>query len=319
MNKSGRDRFLASLSRVLGTKEDKTEIITGILGRYNQTGSKEVDVPNRPSFVWVRLRGQDSDQVEAFNDSVGPVWGLPVKVIKDPLLPRSYRVEGRDSGKPIDWATNPLPFHGPQHSFSGSTAAGRDIAWIYKRQMVQPLLARPQSTPNMTVYVEADYYYWNGAFSRFAGASSASLTPLKPGSGLARFVLVYFDGGTGTVKLLSGSTFSALVSPADLFVLIPTISPSIGMPLAAVYLTYATTSIDWSVLYDMRIMLFTGAGGIPFAHGLDPSHGYHTGQLDAADVLVADPSGYFAYSDLEGVLINLWENDGGSLRVWTGT
>jgi len=324
-NSKNMQRAVLLLKNVLEKKANKIPEIVGSVGRYNESGQKEIVVPGQPDFIWVQLRGQVSEVVKAFNDTVGLNFGMPVKLIREPDNPRYYRVIGRDIGKYQDWGgpAYGIVAHGDSHSFADAEAAGRDVVFIYRRQMVQPMLCHPQSTPDMTVYVEPDYYFWAGEFRYFEGGSSADLTSQLPSTGSGVFVLIYLDGGTGTVQFLTGDEFSLIYPPDPLADAIPEISPSIGIPLAAVYLTSTTTSINWGSILDIRIMLFTGSGSIPFAHGLDPVHGYHTGSLDAGDVVVADPSGVFTSSNLEDVLYELYNSSGAGsatvTRVWWGT
>jgi len=297
---AGRDKFTKALKRLLQSKEDKLEIIPGMLGRYNLFGIKQIEVPNRPGFVYVRVRGQTSEIVEAFNDAVGLDFGLAILLIRDKLTPRYYRVLGRNVSLYESWDDQlPVPRHGAQHSFN---AGGWDIVWIYRKQMVQPLQCHPQAVPNMTVYVEADFYFWSNEFKYWAGGSSTSLTPYVPGSGLSRYVTVYLDGDLEAVQFKIGTTFSTSFPPADIISFIPEILPTEGIPLAAVLVTSSTTSITWDNLFDLRIMLFTGSGALPGIHGLDPVHGFHSGTLDAEDVTLADVDNNYSGGNLEQVM-----------------
>src|SRR3972149_4483034 len=172
MNRSrGREKLINALKQVFGSKADRQAEIPGALGIYDSSGRKIIKVPGRPDMVYVRIRGNISEVVEAFNETVYLQWGLPVILVREPLSPRFYTIVGRDKGKYQEWNSAGLPAHGNQHSFSGDTTDGRDITFIYRRQLVQPLLCRPQAVPNMTVYVEEDNYYWNGVYVRFDGGS----------------------------------------------------------------------------------------------------------------------------------------------------
>lgn len=295
-----------------------------MMGRYNASGEQEIVIPGHPDFIWVRMRGQTSEVVRAFNDKIGFDFGAPIWVTRDALDPRYYRVLGRDTSKYQDpGLTDGGSFtvypHGHQHSFGDPNSTGNDPVFIFKRQMAQPLLCRPQAVPDMTTYVEADYYFWANQFLHFAGGSSPSLAPYLPSTGMARFVTIYLDA-SGAVALLPGTPYVIAVAPDDPFAAIPELPPSLGIPLAAAYLISTTTAIKWSNLLDIRIMLFTGWGAVPGPHGLDPDLGSHTGQLQASHVDVADAGGYFTGTTLEAVLAELYSAGIGSLleRVWKG-
>ena len=312
MQISGRERFLQALRRALASKADYQDVIPGMTGRRGPSGDLELEVDNAPGYAWVRIRGQESEPVRAWNEQIGLVADVAVLLARDPYQPRSYRIIGKDAGKYQGWDFPLLPKHGDQHSFSSVEAAGRDPVFVYKRQLAQPLLVHPQETPDMTVYVEADYYFWNGSYHYFAGSNSADLTSLQPSAGLSRFVLIYLDGPTGTILASAGATFSSLVPPSDRIDYIPTVGGLVGIPLAGVLLTSETATLGWNEIFDVRAMLFTGGGvGV---HGLDPSQGYHTGQLDAVDVLVADPSGNFAFSNAEDVFREIGGQLGSEVR-----
>jgi len=304
-NRAGQDRLISTIRRILDNKENKEEVISGMLGRYNELGVKEISVADRPGLVHVRIRGQTSEPVQAFNETAGLQWGQAILLKKDPYNSRFYRVIGKDTGKYQEWPEPQQPKHGRQHSFALPSDAGRDIAFIYKRQMAQPLLAHPQSTADMTVYVEPDFYFWNGQNQYFSGGSSPDLTSYKPADSFGRFVTVYLDGGTGTIKVSAGSTFSETLPPTDVVSQIPSISTTVGIPLVAVYLTSTTATIGWADLFDIRIMLLSG-GTAPLPHALDPIYGSHTGSLPARNVSVADPSGVLTSQNVEDALFELY-------------
>jgi RecA-family ATPase len=53
--------------------------IVGTLG-ISLGGQKLVEVPNRKSFVYVKLRDNQNELIQAFNNKVAPSYGLPVIV-----------------------------------------------------------------------------------------------------------------------------------------------------------------------------------------------------------------------------------------------
>jgi len=252
-------RLFQALSAMNDTKQTQPELMYGMLGRFDDTGAKITTVVGYPDRSWVRVNGRDSELIQALNDQMGLQWSDPVILIRDSLQPRWYRILGRDTARYPDWGGNPLlPRHGDQHSFADASAAGRDIVWIYRRQMVQPLLCHPTSPATMFVQVEPDFYFWNNAFTYFAGGLSSDLTAYLPSNDDALFVTIYLDGTTNLVAELAGTTFSNLAPPTNLVSYIPEIAPDVGIPLAAVYLTSATVSCGWDVLTDVRIMISPG-------------------------------------------------------------
>lgn len=326
MQKSRGRHILGQVIRAaFNKKEDKIIKIPAMLGRYNETGQPEIEVVDHSDFVWVRLRGQTSEVVRAFNEKIGFSFGTAILVTRDALDPRYYRVTGRDTGKYQDWGEvdggnfTVLP-HGHQHSFGDPESSGNDPVFVFKRQLAQPMLCHPQSPPDMTVYVEADYYFWANEFRYWAGGTSPSLLAYLPPAGMSRYVTVYFNANLGSIGLQVGTAFSPIYVGPDTIDYIPEISPSQGMPLAAVFLQPTTVEINWANLFDLRIMLFTGYGAVPGPHGLDPDFGSHTGQLKASHVDVADTGGFFTGTTVEAVLAELYTSGSGSLleRVWKG-
>jgi len=252
-------RLFQALSAMNDTKQTQPELMYGMLGRFNESGTKETPVTGYPDRSWVRVNGRESELIQALNDQTALMWGDPVILIRDSLQPRYYRVLSRDTARYTNWGGNPLlSRHGDQHSFASASAAGRDIVWIYRRQMVQPLLCHPTSPATMFVQVEPDHYFWNNVFTYFAGGLSADLTGDKPTNDLARFVTIYLDGATNLIAKSAGSTFSNVAPPPNLVSYIPEVVPDVGIPLAAVYLTSATVSCGWDVLTDIRILISPG-------------------------------------------------------------
>ena len=104
------------------------------------SGNRVVTVPNRPSFVYVRLRSNLSELVQAYNDKVTPAYKLPV------LLKREgnrYVVAGRDGTRYTDWKEDPfLPRHAPSHVFDKDGGnVGGDPVWVYPYQFMPSLVA----------------------------------------------------------------------------------------------------------------------------------------------------------------------------------
>ena len=75
-------RLTKAVSKIESLKQTKFHEIPGLLGVL-RLGQRQVDVDGRPGFVWVRLRGIESELIQAYNDLVAPVYDLPVLVIRD--------------------------------------------------------------------------------------------------------------------------------------------------------------------------------------------------------------------------------------------
>ena len=309
----GRDKLVRAIKRSFDTKANQETRVPAVIGKLSATGAQLVNNPNRPNYIYVRLRGNDAEVVDALNDTVGAQYDLHIWVKWDDST-RTWKVIERDSTKSAWWGgSSGLKKHGKDHSFDNPSNV-YDPVFVYKRQMAQPLQGHPTSPESMSVYVEPDFYYWSGAFKYFAGGTSAVLTASLPGPAEARFVTVYLRGNDGTIQTINGATFPAAASGITVASYITAVDPAIGIPLLAVYLPGTTLSISWPNCYDIRVL--TGAGaptGAPTVHGLDPSAGFHTGSLPADDVSVADPSGVFTSTNVEDALYELYS------QVPTGT
>lgn len=62
--------------------EQVKNTISGKLG-IPLGGSRLVEVPNRNSFVYVQLRDNQNEVIQAFNNKVAPSYGLPVIVQRE--------------------------------------------------------------------------------------------------------------------------------------------------------------------------------------------------------------------------------------------
>jgi hypothetical protein len=81
---SGKQRYRNVKGSQTARKEDRPLIFSGALG-VTTNAENQVEVPGRPGFVWVRLRNQLNELIQAFNEDVSPVFDLPVRVEYDKL------------------------------------------------------------------------------------------------------------------------------------------------------------------------------------------------------------------------------------------
>jgi hypothetical protein len=251
----GRKKFERAWKSALDQKKDKPRLFKGLLGAYVD-GVATVQVAERPDFVYVRLRGGTSEVIQAFNDSVAEVFDLPVLIIRDERFRGIWRIDGRDIGQYGDWnGASYLPPHGLTHSFTASEAnAGSDPVWVFKRQFM-PFLPRPITTGGQNaIYIDSDYYYWEGRYRYWPGSGTANLLNYKPtGGGAGRFVTVYMDGDLGIPEYLVGPEFSLIFPPPDPTEMILVPDPDQGIPICAVSLQTGTENIGWQEIYDLRL------------------------------------------------------------------
>ena len=232
-------------------------------------GQHAVDVIGRPNFVYVQLRTNQNEVIQAFNNQVAQSYGLPVKVVRDS---GRYIVLGVDTARyQNNWDNNApfLPRHGTTHSFDDN-GGGADITWIYGHQFM-PLLVFPNANSGTAgtanVYISPNVLQTSsGTFSYVGDTGTALLTMYLPtGAAGSIMALVYLDKTTGNPGLIvnSGTHFSsAFTSKAQVTPYIPALTnPATQIPLGAVRLPTGTTSFDWSYIYDVRQFVEATATG----------------------------------------------------------
>lgn len=234
-------------------KKNKDTYIPGLLGA-TLNGSQVVDVPNRLGYVYVRLHSNDSELIQAYNDKVSVVYGLPVLVIRDDIDSTRYRIYGRDTGQYEAWQSTSsfIPIHGGQHSFNPDTQGGGDVVWVYDRQFM-PLLVYPSGTNGaMMVMIAPDWIWHNSKWIAAGGTGTSSLAAYKPTGAFASLVLISLDGD-GNPKYTAGtSQFATTITGGNaLLQYLPTPATT-DIPLAMVRFVSGTSSLVWDNLYDLR-------------------------------------------------------------------
>lgn len=236
------------------TKKDKDYLIPAVLG-FLIGGREIVDVPNRPGYVYARIRSNLNEVAQVFNDKVSPVYNLPVLLVRDPNNLSRYKIDGRDIGRYENWGTisSFLPAHGAQHSFSGLNGSGGDITWVYSQQFV-PLFLYPSGTYGTDTVLIKDYpVYRNSQWLLCGNTGTASFSPYRPTGSFARMVLVSLDAN-GNPQLTAGSYFSAAITgTASVISQIPSPPSAVSIPLGAVRMVSGTTQISWDKIYDLRM------------------------------------------------------------------
>jgi len=230
----------------------KEEVIFGDLGIY-LGGKQVVSVPNRPAYVYVRLRSSRSEVVQAFNDKVSQRWDLPVELV---YRGGKYIVIGRNEKLFTDWV-NDEPYiakHADSHILNREGGKiGGDVVWTYPYQFI-PHLVHPFNVPGATNVFIHPHPLWNGDSWILAGnTGTVSFTPYRPTTG-ASLVLVALDKDTGNPHIFSTTgTFipENVTGSNSLFQYYP-IPTSEYIPLSVVRLVSGTSTIGWDNIYDVR-------------------------------------------------------------------
>lgn len=239
-----------------------------------------MNVPGRPGFVYVRILGNTSELIQAYNDQVSNVYDLPVTLIRDAT---KYIVVGRDVARYASWGySSYIPAHGANHSFGGT-----DPVWIYSEQFV-PFSVSPSGT-SLTI---APYVYnWNGQWKQGGNTGTSTITlPSDPTK--QSVMLLYIDGATSNPTWLPGTEAPiGLATKQQLYPYLPDFSSSLGIPIAMYAVPSGTTSFNWNYLYDIRqyfmgSMSGSSGGGISEA----PVDGNIYGRKNAGWAIVSGSS-----------------------------
>lgn len=216
-------------------------------------GSKLVEVPNRNSYVYVRLRDNQNEVIQAFNNKVATSYGLPVIVHREG--PR-YVVDGVNTLRYNNNLNNfaaYLPKHGQVHSFF--PGGGGDVVWTYSRQMM-PLLVYPNSANTGTgVTLYSQPLLINNQWQLVGGTGTQDFSIYIPTGSNSVMGLIYLDANTGNPGVLinSGTPMSSSITgTGDVMPYVPVPNLATQIPLAAVKINTGTTTVGWDNLYDMR-------------------------------------------------------------------
>lgn len=283
----------ANIRAMLDTKADELNEIPGLIGWYSG-GTHATAVPNRPGYSYVRLRGSNSDVIQAYNDCVLDSFGVPVKVV---YRGGTWFIVGtnKDVIKDSDEAGTPyLVRHGSQHSWGGGTGTDiGDVTWVYKRQFM-PLNVFPTQPESMSVTIQGDTFLWANRAKVFETQTVTFPNGIHPDDdGESRFVTICLNGDDKTIFFLTGAVFAytgTVTYPED-NIIIP--GDTEGIALAAVLFSYDTYAIGWDELWDVRT-LWRGGGLSTGMYG-----------LFAANTVLAGPtSGGSGYPTPRGLVRN---------------
>ena len=233
-------------------KKDLEYEIPGVLG-FTVNGENIVDVATREGFVWVRLRNNQNEVIQAYNDEVATVYDLPVLVTRDRINKGRYKIVSRDVGQYSVWGSNYTPKHGNQHSFNPDSGGGGDIVWVFSQQFM-PLLAYPSGSSGAGNIMVNGYAHYDGSQWKYLGnTGTAGFSAYKPTGSSARLVLVFINTD-GNFGYYPGDFFtSTITGTAEVTPYIPhPTGTNVEIPIVAVRLVSGTNNIVWSNLYDVR-------------------------------------------------------------------
>lgn len=240
------------VSKSFAKKQNITHSYAGILGCLIN-GKQVVQVPYRPGYVYVRVRDNISEVLQAYNTVVSATYGLPVVVTRDASNNR-YVVERRDVGRYENWITSASypTLHGNTHS-RDPNFPGADIVWVYGNQFM-PLLAYPSGTSGadgVLVYPAVVSPLSSGSSWQYVGGYLGNLLTYKPTDNQAKMVLIYANT-SGTLVAREGSTFAASLSgTSDILPYLPSLNVT-EIPIAGIKLLSGTSAILWENIYDLR-------------------------------------------------------------------
>ena len=290
----------ARLRKSLQTQKKQTKQhvppIAGSIG-IKLGGQTLTEVPNRRSFLYVRLRDNPNEVIQAFNNKVSPSYNLPVLM---EWQNGRYVILSVDTVRyQNNWPTQApyLPRHGNTHSFDTENGGGGDIVWVQSRQFM-PALVIPSGSLGGPNVLMSSYNLRNidGTWKYVGNTGTQSLLPYIPPNGSqAAMVLVYLDSISGNPYILvnSGSYFAnTITGSAQITPYIPTLTDPNAIPLSAVRLVSGTAAIGWNSIYDARQFLHimpTGSsgGGISDA----PVDGNLYGRKNAGWTIITGSSG----------------------------
>lgn len=225
---------------------------SGLLG-LSIGGSKIVNIPTRGGYVYVRLRDNLSEVVQAFNDKVSPVYDFPVLIERKG---NRWYVIGRDDERYESWGTQApfLPRHGDQHSFNRDGNGGGDPVLVYPDQFM-PLLVYPSGTAGAGMLMVAPYILQReNDFEYVGNTGTQNLLVYKPTNSNAIVGLVGLDRVTGNpaVLIASGTPMPGSITGSAMVASYAPYPPSNVEPLYLFRLVSGTSEISWSNLYNVR-------------------------------------------------------------------
>lgn len=307
-------------------KKSNEQVIPQIFGSLGIPidGQKRVEVSGRNGFVYVRLRDNQSEVIQAFNNQVSPSYNLPVIVERQG---NRYIVVSVDTQRYQNNWTSFAPFlprHGNTHSFDPENDGGGDVVWVHSRQFMPALIIPSGSSGAMNVLM-SPYTLKNddGTWKYVGNTGTASFAPYLPtGTAQATMALIYLDAQSGNPQILGSSSqfSSSITGSSQIYSYIPRITnPNTQIPLAAVRLVTGTTRLSWDNLYDVRQFLHsqpTGSAGGGLSSIAVQDEGAAQGNVTTFNFVGAGVTASVSGS-VARISVNTGSSSGGS--VFTGT
>ena len=199
-----------------------------------------IEVPNKPDYVWIHEWGSDLSPAQAMRGGVTVVDGMPVLVSKDPREPYNWKIIGVYTGGLLPGVDHSLgryesTTHGANHQMPSEDNIGPDPVRIWAPAYM-PLKCEGNGT-NLIVSIWGEISYWYGGVPRIATGNAIDMTLYMPSSGNTKYVLVYLDLPSGYVKAVGGAEIAIGNTPNY------PVTPSNALPSAIVQLTFGQTAI----------------------------------------------------------------------------
>lgn len=249
-------RFTSSMSEFNKGVSKEPLKLSGRLG-IPLGGKNLVEVPGRNSFVYVRLRDNQNELIQAFNNQVAQSYDLAVIVVREG---NRYTVQGVDTRRyESNWpnSSSYIPKHGTSHSFDPDNGGGGDLVWVFPRQFM-PMLTIPSGSSGGPNVVISPYTLKDpaGNWKAIGSTGTPNLTIYNPTGSYGVMVLVYVDATTGNPGFIvgSGSYFPAThTGTSDIVQYIPTFGNNPNYLVdSAIRLVSGTMVIGWDNIYDVR-------------------------------------------------------------------
>lgn len=171
-------------------------------------GAGTIFVPDRDSFVYVRLLSDTSKALEVLCTKVDGYEGMPVIVGEFPWEPGLTQVMDVDwrvfASSQNPWPSPYLPKHGTTHHSKASDPADID------KDNLRELNTHPfTASGSWWIEVSPDFYLYLTGRKYFPGGR-LDLNPYATGS--SHFITVYIDGSTNSLSAMNGPDWPAAVN-----------------------------------------------------------------------------------------------------------
>lgn len=246
---ASKDELILRSQEYAGRFKPKPRILYAVLG----DGAGNIDVTDRPGWAWVRIGGETGRLTQAINKRAPHIHNYPISVGYEDTGGRDLHVLGVNDrmfpgNQPWDGGGN-VAAHATSHQFPD----GADIVWLQKQQLV-PLLARPADPADLTVVINADYYETTTGLWDYYDGETFDFTALLPASG-SQIRALYLNRDDGLVYSIAGPAFPSF-PPVSFVTKMPTL-PAGVLPIAAIFLNAAASTITFDQIFDIRMIFGT--------------------------------------------------------------